>query len=89
MEAPSQVVPPGSRQTLSNDNTLGEIADSEPIRLPDLATLFASVGAPPPDGSNAGAARPFDALLDGRRIREDLGFRPQFPRLADAMAAGA
>ena len=56
---------------------------------PDLATLFASVGAPPPDGSNADAARPFDALLDGRRIREDLGFRPQFPRLADTMAAGA
>ena len=56
---------------------------------PDLATLFASVGAPPPDGSNADAARPFDALLDGRRIREDLGFRPKFPRLADAMAAGA
>jgi FdhE protein len=40
VEAPSQVVPPGSRQALSNDNTLGEIADSEPIRLPDLATLF-------------------------------------------------
>ncbi len=56
---------------------------------PDLATLFASVGAPPPDGSNAAAARPFDALLDGRRIREDLGFRPRFPRLGYAMAAGA
>ena len=56
---------------------------------PDFATLFASVGAPPPDGSNADAARAFDALLDGRRIREDLGFRPKFPRLADAMAAGA
>ncbi len=54
---------------------------------PDLATLFASVGAPPPDGSNAAAARPFDALLDGRRIREDPGFRPRFPRLADALAA--
>ena len=56
---------------------------------PDLANLFASVGAPPPDGSNAAAARPFDALLDGRRIREDLGVGPRFPRLADAMAAGA
>ena len=56
---------------------------------PDFATLFASVGAPPPDGSNAAAARAFDALLDGRRIREDLGFRPKFPRLADAVAAGA
>lgn len=56
---------------------------------PDLATLFASVGAPPPDGSNAERGRAFDALLDGRRIREDLGFKPTFPRLADAVAAGA
>jgi nucleoside-diphosphate-sugar epimerase len=48
---------------------------------PDLATLFASVGAQPPDGSNAERGRPFDALLDGRRIREELGFKPQFPRL--------
>jgi UDP-glucose 4-epimerase len=56
---------------------------------PDFATLFASVGAPPPDGSDAERARAFDALLDGRRIREDLGFKPKFPRLADAIAAGA
>jgi UDP-glucose 4-epimerase len=55
---------------------------------PDFATLFASVGAPPPDGSNA-EARAFNALLDGRRIRDELGFRPEFPRLADAIAAGA
>ena len=51
---------------------------------PDLATLFASVGQPPPDGSNADYGRAFEALLDGRRIREDLGFKPRFPRLADA-----
>ena len=56
---------------------------------PELATLFASVGAPPPDGSDADRARAFDTLLDGRRIRTDLDFKPQFPRLADAMAAGA
>ena len=56
---------------------------------PDLATLFASVGAPPPDGSNPERARAFDSLLDGGRIRADLGFRPEFPRLADALAAGA
>jgi nucleoside-diphosphate-sugar epimerase len=56
---------------------------------PDLATLFASVGEPPPDGSNAEAARTFDTVLDGRRIREDLGFAPKYPRLADAVAAGA
>ena len=56
---------------------------------PDLATLFASVGAAAPDGSDAERARAFDALMDGRRIRADLGFKPLFPRLADAMAAGA
>jgi UDP-glucose 4-epimerase len=56
---------------------------------PEFATLFASVGAAPPDGSDAERARAFDAILDGRRIREDLGFRPKFPRLADAIAAGA
>jgi UDP-glucose 4-epimerase len=56
---------------------------------PDLTTLFASVGAPPPDGSNAEHARPFDALMDGRRLREDLGFKPVFPRLSDAPRAGA
>jgi nucleoside-diphosphate-sugar epimerase len=56
---------------------------------PDLATLFASVGAPPPDGSNAERGRAFDVLLDGRRIREDLGFTPTFPTLADAIAVGA
>jgi nucleoside-diphosphate-sugar epimerase len=55
---------------------------------PDLATLFASVGAPPPDGSNPARARAFDSLMDGRRMREDLGFEPVFPRLADAVAAG-
>jgi len=56
---------------------------------PELATLFASVGAPPPNGSNSESARAFDTLLDGRRIREDLGFKPEFPRLADAIARGA
>jgi UDP-glucose 4-epimerase len=55
---------------------------------PDIATLLAAVGAPGPDGSDAERARAFDAILDGRRIREDLGFRPEFPRLADAIAGG-
>lgn len=56
---------------------------------PALATLFASVGAAPPDGSDAVRASAFDALLDGSRIREDLAFKPRFPRLADAVVAGA
>jgi nucleoside-diphosphate-sugar epimerase len=56
---------------------------------PTFAQLFATVGAPPPDGSEAERARAYDANLDGRRLREDLGFRPHFPRLADAVAANA
>jgi len=56
---------------------------------PDLATLYASVGAPPPDGSNPAFAQPFNAVMDGRRLREELGFAPKFPRLADALRAGA
>lgn len=55
---------------------------------PDLATLFASVGAPPPDGTNAERARAFNAVADGTRLREDLGFAPTYPRLKDAIAAG-
>ncbi|HEY1100846.1 MAG TPA: NAD-dependent epimerase/dehydratase family protein [Myxococcota bacterium] len=56
---------------------------------PTLAMLFAAVGAPPPDGSNAAHAAAFgSAMLDGRRLRSDLGFVPKYPRLADAIAAG-
>ncbi|MBZ5712893.1 NAD-dependent epimerase/dehydratase family protein [Nannocystis pusilla] len=72
-------------ETASPSHRIYNVADDE---APDLATLFASVGAPPPDGSAAEAARPFDVVLDVRRIREDLGFRPQYPRLQDAIAAG-
>lgn len=54
---------------------------------PSLATLCAAVGAPPPDGSDPARARDFDALMEGGRLRADLGFRPLFPRLADALAA--
>ena len=54
-----------------------------------LAEMFASVGAPPPDGSEAEKARAFDALADGRRLREEFGFKPAYPRLKDAIAARA
>lgn len=72
--------------TPSPSHRIYNVVDDE---APDLATLFASVNAPPPDGTNADRARAFDAIMDGRRIREDLGFKPRFPRLADAIAAGA
>ncbi|MEY4578337.1 MAG: hypothetical protein RL701_3040 [Pseudomonadota bacterium] len=70
----------------SPSHRIYNVVDDEPVAL---TTLFASAGAPPPDGSNAEQARVFDVLLDGRRIREDLGFKPLFPRLADAIAADA
>jgi nucleoside-diphosphate-sugar epimerase len=56
---------------------------------PTLAELFAAVGAPPPDGSDVDRGRAFDAVLDTRRLCDDLGFRPTFPRFADAVAARA
>jgi nucleoside-diphosphate-sugar epimerase len=62
------------------------IADDE---APDIATLLSAVGLPVPDGSEAGRASAFDALLDNSRIRDELGFVPRFARLADAVAAGA
>jgi nucleoside-diphosphate-sugar epimerase len=70
----------------SPSHCIYNVVDDE---APDLATLFAAVGAGPPDGSAPEAARAFDFLLDGRRLREDLGFKPEYPRLRDAIAAGA
>ncbi len=55
------------------------VVDDEPV---DVETLLASVGAPRPTGTKADSARNFDALMDGRRIREDLGFIAKFPRLS-------
>jgi nucleoside-diphosphate-sugar epimerase len=72
--------------TPSPAHRIYNVVDDE---APTLAALFASVGAQPPDGSNPEGGRAFDALLDGRRIREDLGFKPKFPRLEGAIAAGA
>jgi nucleoside-diphosphate-sugar epimerase len=73
-------------ETPSPAHRVYNLADDE---APDLATLFASVGEAPPDGSNAERARAFEALMDGRRIREDLGFKPRYPRLADGLKTGA
>lgn len=72
--------------TPSPAHRIYNVCDDE---APDHATLFASAGERPPDGSEPERARAFEAVMDGRRIREDLGFKPVFPRLADALAAGA
>lgn len=78
LEAPSQVVPPGSRQTLSagpnvpstgfGENILGDVAESAAVRLPDLATVFARR-----------AAR-LEALAEGHELAG-------FLRMIGAMAA--
>jgi len=70
----------------SPEHRVYNVVDDE---APELATIFRSVGEPPPDGSEAERARSFDALLDGSRMRREFGFAPIHPRLADALAAGA
>jgi nucleoside-diphosphate-sugar epimerase len=70
----------------STSHRIYNVVDDE---APELAALFAAVGQPPPDGTTAERASAFSALLDGRRIREDLEFKPTFPRLADAIKANA
>jgi nucleoside-diphosphate-sugar epimerase len=64
---------------------LYNVTDDE---APDLATLFASVGQPPPDGTDPERAKAFAAVMDGHRLREYLGFQSLYPRLADAVRAG-
>ena len=54
---------------------------------PLLATIFSSLGQPVPDGSDIAFGLSFDALLDGRRLRDELGFRLLYPRLQDAISA--
>jgi nucleoside-diphosphate-sugar epimerase len=95
--------PPALRMSIAHHadvaQAIGLVVDaaSPPHRIynvvddetPNLATLFASVGAPPPDGSQPERGAMFETLLDGRRLRADLGFAPVYPRLADAVAAGA
>jgi UDP-glucose 4-epimerase len=69
----------------SPSHRIYNVCDDEAV---DNATLFASVGQPPPDGSGAERARAFESVMDGTRLRDDLGFKPMVPRLADAVAKG-
>lgn len=46
---------------------------------PESRTQFASVGTPPPDGSDAERARAFAALLGGRRIPKTAASSPSTP----------
>jgi nucleoside-diphosphate-sugar epimerase len=72
--------------TASPAYTIYNVVDDEAV---DLATMFESEGEAPPDGSDPARAKMFATLMDGQRIRQDLGFKPEFPRLADTVAARA
>lgn len=61
----------------SPSHRIYNVVDDEPVTIGDL---YASVGAPAPDGTQAAHGGPFDALMDGKRLREDLGFKPKYPR---------
>lgn len=54
------------------------VTDDDP---PTRARLFASVGEPPPDGTEAEKFAMLDTLMDGSRLRADLGFAPEYPSL--------
>ncbi|WP_315388773.1 hypothetical protein [uncultured Stenotrophomonas sp.] len=58
---------------LSEHRSGWAVVDDEP---PTISQLFAAVGQPAPDGSQAERASAFSALMDGARIRQDLGFSP-------------
>jgi nucleoside-diphosphate-sugar epimerase len=77
-------------QALSR-RSLGEkvynIADDAPISDLELMRL-ARLGEPPPERF-ALAFDPWEGLLDTRRAREDLGFRPLYPSCYSALDAGA
>ncbi|MBL8682436.1 MAG: NAD-dependent epimerase/dehydratase family protein [Myxococcales bacterium] len=95
--APTQRMSIGHHEDVARAIALVLAADSPAHRVfnvtddeaPTLSTLFAAVGAQPPDGSAPERGAAFDAVLDGRRIREALGFAPRYARIADAVAANA
>jgi FdhE protein len=88
------MVPPGSRQALSNDNTLGEIAESDPVRLPDATTIFRQRSrrlAGLAEGHElqgflrmvAAVMAAQHAVLDG--LADDAGWQVVLARLLDAV----
>ncbi|MCI4373795.1 MAG: NAD(P)-dependent oxidoreductase, partial [Thermoplasmata archaeon] len=62
------------------------IADDAPITLLELSRL-ARLPEPPAERSSI-TFDPWEGLLDTRRAREDLGFRPIYPSCYSAVAAG-
>jgi len=66
------------------DGRVYNLADDAALTTWELCAL---TGCPAPGG--AGTADPWDGVVDTRRIRGELGFRPIYPTVYAAHAAGA
>ena len=66
------------------DGRVFNLADDAPVTGWELANLN---GAPVPDGD--GLLDPWEGIVDTGRIRAELGYRPVFPTVYAASAAGA
>ncbi|ACG72780.1 NAD-dependent epimerase/dehydratase [Anaeromyxobacter sp. K] len=90
--------PPAQRMSIAHHVGRPSPGCWMPCRLRTASTTWSTTSPPrsPPCSRpwgrrhlDAVRASAFDALLDGSRIRSDRSFKPRFPRLADAVAAGA
>jgi hypothetical protein len=66
------------------DGRVFNLADDAPVTGWELANLN---GAPVPDGD--GPVDPWEGIVDTGRIRGELGYRPVYPTVYAASAAGA
>ena len=66
------------------DGRVFNLADDAPVTGRELARL---AGAPAPGGD--GPVDPWEGIVDSGRIRAELGFRPVYPTVHAAAAAGA
>jgi hypothetical protein len=72
---------------------LGSRPSASPDRLPHAELAEERLRCHARDGAEFGDEMRLVVVagggMDGRRIREELGFKPKFRRLADAIATGA
>ncbi len=66
------------------DGRIFNLADDAPLTAWDVCAI---VGHRPPDGT--GAVDPWAGVVDTRRIRAELGYRPIYPTMYEARADGA